>query len=427
MPTFYSDPISAYEQLSATVPAGEKYTQSGFDYQGKTIKRLEAIYPTAPVFDADGADPWEIAQGGISDCMMLSDLSGLAKCTGPYTVKDCIYPTTVSPIGLYLASIADGLDRKWFAFDSNVPVGSSGKPTNAKGLDGATLWPALMEKASATLKGDSYASLDCTVIQSPNFYWVPSINIPVTTFEEMLRSIKNGGYGRVGFDEQRDASGAVVTIPGLILDHAFGLIDALQVGNHQLIRVSNPWGGGADYNSPLYGDDSQFWIDHPELADKKATALKHGEFWMGWDELMSLGHLTGKMRQPLPMPGYPSVVAFDHVFDAFNKTIGRWPTVKELRKFKTYKFTITEPTEVIISTSWQSDSTGFRHSYMYLTNGVSTTSMIGRGYGWWGGDGYNKVTLIPGTYEFIAGCVDQNVDNGTLQVIVLSEKPVTIV
>jgi hypothetical protein len=426
MLTFYADPIEAYNQIAATISEGQKYTQDGFDYQGKTIKRLEEIYPTSPVFDQDGADSWEVSQGSISNCMLLSDLTGLARSKGPYTVKDCLYPNTASPIGLYLASIADGLERKWFAFDSNVPVGSSGKPSNARGIDGATIWPALMEKAAAVLKGNSYAALDASVIQSPNFYWIPSISVPATTFEEVLKSVETGGYGRAGFNQQKDASGAVIKIPGLVMSHAFGLVDALQVGEHRLVRISNPWGGGVDFVSPLYADDAQFWIDRPELASQRSATSSSGEFWMGWDELMQLGNVIGnKMRQPLPFPGLTHTFAFDATFTDATATIRDWPSAKDLRPLgMSRKITLTEPTDIAIATSWQPGGSGPRHSYALVTDGTATTELMDRGYGWWGGDGFTRKVLPAGTYEITPAVVGPAATRGTVQLIVLSSNPI---
>ncbi|MGL5059315.1 MAG: C2 family cysteine protease, partial [Microcoleus sp.] len=328
--TFYPDPAQAYQELSSAIPEGQKYTQEGFDYEGKPTRRVEDIYPGVPLFDESGASAWHVGQGNLSNCMILSDLAAMASSSNPYTIEDIIYPNTVSPIGLYMVSIADGLDRKWFPIDSFVPTNND-RPIYARGVDGTTIWPGLIEKAAATLKGNSYASLDSKVIQSPNFYWVPSVNTTCTTFEEILAAVQMGGYGRVVFSKRTDAAGVEIKTPGIVLDHAFGLVSALQVGEHRVLRLSNPWIGGNDYASPLYADDAPFWAENG-LLDKVVETTKGGEFWLSLEEFKQLsGSLwSSQMRIPLPHPQLPHSIAFDAEFTDANAVVGNWPSVKSL-------------------------------------------------------------------------------------------------
>jgi hypothetical protein len=424
--TFYSDPVKAFEELSTAIPKGQRFVQEGFDYDGKPTRHLEDIYPGVPLFDANGADSWEVGQGDLSNCMILSDLAAMASSSNPYTIENIIYPNTPNEFSLYFVSIADGLERKWFPVSGLVPVGNSGKPIFARGVDGTTLWPPLIEKASATIRGNKYASLHASVAQAPSHYWIPSINVICKTFEEILAATQMGGYGRVGFDERRDASGALITTPGIVLSHAFGLVSALQVGEHRLIRLSNPWGGGCDFESPLYADDAPFWAENG-LLNKVSETKKGGEFYLSWDEFLAVrGSLwANQMRIPLPHPQLPHAIAFDATFDDTTATISDWPSVKALRPLNQgRRITLAEPTDIAIATSWQPGGSGPRHSYTYVTDGTGSTELMDRGYGWWGGDGFTRKTLPAGTYEITPAVVGPAKTRGTVQYIVLSSKPI---
>jgi hypothetical protein len=289
------------------------------------------------------------------------------------------------------------------------------------------VWAPLIEKACATLKGNSYASLDASVIQSPNHYWIPSVNTSVTTFEDVLAASKAGGYGRVTFTMKRDAAGAVIKVPGIVGSHAYGLVSALQVGEHKLIRLSNPWGNCDDFASPLYADDAPFWKEHPELSEHVLATAKGGEFWLGFEEFQQLsGSIwANQMRQPLPHPQLPHAFAFDATFDDATATISDWPSVKALRPLgMSKKITLTEPTDIAIATSWQPNGSGPRHSFVYVTDGTATTELMPRGYGWWGGDGFTRKTLPAGTYEITPAVTGPSSTRGTVQFIVLSDKEI---
>jgi hypothetical protein len=55
----YDDPAIAYDQIAATLSPGQKYTQTGFDYEGLPTKRVEELYPKYPMFDADGSNSFK--------------------------------------------------------------------------------------------------------------------------------------------------------------------------------------------------------------------------------------------------------------------------------------------------------------------------------------------------------------------------------
>jgi hypothetical protein len=207
------------------------------------------------------------------------------------------------------------------------------------------------------------------------------------------------------------------------------LVDALQVDEHKLVRISNPWGNCLDFTSPLYADNAQFWIDHPELASQRSATSGGGEFWMSWDELMRLGNVIGnKMRQPLPHPQLPHAFAFDATFDDATATIRDWPSAKDLRPLgMSKKITLTEPTDIAIATSWQPNGSGPRHSFVYVTNGTATTELMDRGYGWWGGDGFTRKVLPAGTYEITPAVTGPKTTRGTVQFIVLSSNPIEVI
>jgi Calpain family cysteine protease len=437
----YDDPIAAYAEISAALQPGQKYTQSGFDYEGLPTKRVEELYPIHPMFDADGSNSYEVSQGGLSDCVLLSRVCALAEAKNKYQIKDLIYPLTVSPIGLYFISVAQGLGRKWLPFDSSVPLYNdptlwyNGRPRNVDiQKQNPVLWPMLMEKGTATIRG-KYSQLDAGNIQNPYPGWVPIVRKMTKTFAEVLSCIAEGGYGGISFTQPKDASGNPVSVPGVYLGHEHSLLDAFEYEGAQAVRISNPWGGADDLvGSPQFADDSPFWDLTPELKAKGAlTKGRGGEYWISYSVLCSyMGKSDILFEIPLPWSKYPVTKTFDVEFtDATGQLFTDWPNQNELMAIAglhgQYEIEVLEPTEFYAQTFWGQGATGSRHSFFMVFNDADKSnkyaaSRLPGDRGWWGRPSWAEGLLMPGKYRVYPATVSR-LDRGKLSTFLLGSKP----
>jgi hypothetical protein len=437
----YDDPAIAYDQIAATLEPGQKYTQTGFDYEGLPTKRVEELYPNHPMFDADGSNSYEVSQGGLSNCVLLSRLCGLSEAKNKYTVKDLIYPLTVSPIGLYFISVAQGLGRKWLPFDSSVPLYNdpnlwyNGRPRNVDvQKNNPVLWAMLMEKGTATIRG-SYAQIDAGNIQNSFPGWVPIVRKNATTFAEYQAILADGGYGGFSYTQQKDALGNPVSVEGLYLSHEHSLLDAFEYEGSQAVRVANPWGGGKDLiGSPQFADGSPFWDLSPELKAKEAmTKGRDGEYWLSYSVLCAyMGKSDVLFEIPLPWAKYPHAKTFSFEFtDQTGALFTDWPNQDELMAIaaatQQYELEVFEPTEFYGQTFWHTGSRGSKHSFLMVFDESDRANKYAKSClpgdkGWWGRPSWTEGTLQPGKYRVYPATVS-NKDRGKLSTFLLGSKP----
>ena len=312
-PLLFDDPIAAYDQLAATIPAGGKYVQE-FDYsivelpQLTTAKYLEDSFPKSPVTDFDGdLDSWQIAQGLLGACGTFAQIACYASFpqASPFAVENGIYPLTPSPIGLYLIRVCDPanpMSMKWVAIDSRVPCEDklTSKSPCIYLTDGKTpLLPALLTKAAATMRGGSFNEITNHPSFKIKFTWFPAKVITSSVASELVKLAASGAIWVTSMTQQYDALGNKITPKGVVYGHAFGIVDAIEGDGYQLFRIENPWGGGSDFISQ-YSDDAPFWSEHPELAQKKADSFAAtGNYWVDFETLKKL---SGKTSFNLTIP-----------------------------------------------------------------------------------------------------------------------------
>jgi Calpain family cysteine protease len=311
---FDGDPAVIYEQIAATLTPGQKWTQD-FDYsiielpQCNDAKYLEDSFPNSPVTDFDGdLDSWEITQGSLGACGTFANIACYASFpqSSPWAVEKGIYPLTPSPIGLYLIRVCDPkspLTTKWLAIDSKVPCENtpSSKSTCIWLTDGQTpLLPALLTKAAATMKGGSFNEITNHPSFSLKFDWFPAKSVSALDPSKLIRYAQNGAIWVISMTQQFDDLGNKISPPGIVYQHAFGVVDGIEGNGYQLFRIENPWGGGLDYVSQ-YSDDAPFWDSHLELAQKKADSFAAtGNFWVDFETLKKLsGRTVFILRVPL--------------------------------------------------------------------------------------------------------------------------------
>lgn len=459
MPQFYADPIAGYNSIAATVPSGQRYAQ-GFDFEGAVVEYAEKIYPNGKLFDpVNGANAWDFAQQELSDCVYLAELGGISESQNVYTIeKDLIYPTVVSPIGLYMISVADGLQRKWMPIDSRVPVFPATEPRvflrgfprfacpNQVESNGESwLWGMIFEKAAAVLRGN-YTAINQYNIGKPFPGWLPTMKRYVSDFAGVLDCVQRGGYAGITMRQQTNAAGLPIEIPGITLNHQYEVVNAARIVDksgftHEILRIHNPWSAGSvDYKSPLYDEDSPFWIDNKSPSNDKlySQAKGHaGDFWVGFTELANLrGTSSYSFKIPLPITKYPYQRCINFTIDATTATKatdrwnGRYPEQGQLKPIAIAKKDLividcAEPTEFLVQTKFLPGAIGALHSYIVLAANSSDVSLINwnNGCGYWGSEGCFRFTLSAGRLNFYPAAVEQPTDRGTMEILILADKP----
>lgn len=444
-PVLVSDPVAAYQEFVGKLQPGEKYKQE-FDYSCIEVsaanipKRLEESFPNSTVLGIDGdVTSNEPGQGSLGCCGSVATIAALASVPSSFahSLENCIYPKEVSSHGLYFIRVADPdnfLGTKWVAIDSNVSTVEGGKSEFMRLKDGEALAPALFLKAAATMRGGTYDGISNSDPFKKSFSWYPSTTVKTSTFAEFADAILNGGVYVFSMTQQYDTAGVAINPLGVVYGHAFSAPETLTAINGDgtianLVRVSNPWGGGSDYQSE-YSEGAPFWADHPELADKLAVVSRAGgEYWVSWNQFKTLvGKTVFEVTVPLPLAIRPHIDYFRYEFDGTPVMSSEWwnwnaELVANVPLNRVKTLTLTEPTTLTLDIFWLNGS-GPRHTNLkFLPVGSSTVAAQLNPEIWWGGNGQQQVTLKAGSYRIYPLTRSPNTDRGTLQVLVSSDKP----
>lgn len=435
MPNFYDDAIAAYDEISATIPEGQKFFQQGIDYDGYATRRIEDIYPGYPLSDGD-ADIMGLTQGSIGNCSVLTEIMAYALSSrNDYTMEDGIYPYGVSPNGLYMVAVAKDYKRKWIAVDTLVPVNTSGNPIASRPASKERgFFGMVFEKAFVTLMSGKYKTSNWIGSFEG---WYPRTRYEVSSFDDILRVFELGGHGNGGIWAIKDAAGVQKPMPtGLVSCHDYGVLDAFRIvdadGNkHELVLLCNPWGAGAaDYRSS-YSDDSPFWDAHPEaLQHIQESRPNGGCFWMPWADLKNnqICSFSDRWYIPVPVFTHPEQQVVDYTFTDQTITTGGWPNPGQLqavaaRNQDMMQIIVNEPTNFRFTMRWLPGSTGARHGYVAIALQGSTQPYTPYAYGWWAGSALKVCTLPAGVYDFYIASVDQNTtDKGSTQTLIQADK-----
>ncbi|MGL5059445.1 MAG: C2 family cysteine protease, partial [Microcoleus sp.] len=385
---FYSDPIAAYNEISASIPPGQKFVQEGIDYEGYATKRIEDIYPGYPLSDGD-AEIMGLKQGTKANCGVLTEIMAYTLSTrNDYTLEQGIYPYGLSSNGLYMIAVAKDYQRKWIAVDTLVPVNSSGYPIAASPASkDRGFWGMIFEKAFVTLMTGKYNTSNWIASFEG---WYPRTRYEVSSFDDILKVFELGGHGNGGIWKIKDAAGVEKPLPpGLVGAHDYGVLDAFRLvdadGNkHELVLLCNPWGtSSADYRSS-YADDSPFWDNHPEVLKYVQESRPDGGcFWMSWTELKSnqICSFSDRWYVPAPLSTHPHEQLVNYTFTDQTLTsggswAGRWPDPAQLRPVAIrnndqMRITVNEPTSFRFTMRWLPGSTGDRHGYVAIATSGS--------------------------------------------------------
>lgn len=254
-------------------------------------QRLSQMAPDAALF-VDGTSATDIVQGALGSCYLLSALAVLA------TRKDLvssIFVTSKASLGLFQVRF---FKNEWLVVtvDDYVPTANSKSPIYAKCSDPREFWVAIVEKAYAKLHG-TYQSIETGSIASAlidltgeapeSVDLVPARADTAALWAKLLHATAEGYL--MGASASSAKSGVEEEIGnGLLYNHAYAVLRAVEVGGHKLVALRNPWGGEKEWTG-AWGDKSTEWVKFPDVAKKVAfKAAADGLFWMALSDFVGV-------------------------------------------------------------------------------------------------------------------------------------------
>ncbi|KAG2011227.1 hypothetical protein CC2G_011370 [Coprinopsis cinerea AmutBmut pab1-1] len=336
-------------------------------YEPADVHRVTQIFDNPRFFENGKAGSNDIVQGQLQDCWFLSALATVSTCPG-LIEKLCV--ARDEKVGVYgfiffrdnswVTVVIDDMlytrvpkyeelrreEQELYHYDKEIYNKSARKGGKslyfAKSGETGETWVPLIEKAYAKLHGnfshivgglESDAMEDLTggvstVLQSkdildPDRFWK----------DELLRANKDRVFGcsfnslagtRNGYPSTK------LTVQGLIGDHAYSVLRAVEVEDKRFVIVRNPWGksewtgrwsdGSKEWTSKWldlmpqighkFGDDGQFVMEYSDWLDCFAQIDRTILFDSSW--VMSSQWLQ------VPVPPLPAAWSFGDVSFTFS-------------------------------------------------------------------------------------------------------------
>eukprot|EP00668_Euglena_longa_P003275 GGOE01003830.1.p1 GENE.GGOE01003830.1~~GGOE01003830.1.p1 ORF type:complete len:838 (-),score=157.55 GGOE01003830.1:459-2972(-) len=256
---------------------------SGPDWEWKRPHQLGTPW----VVIRDKVQSTDIVQGKLGNCWLLSTLSVLA--ARPHLIHRLLLTKQYNPEGAY--AVRFFYDGEW----QRVVVDDLFPTRNNKLVYGhcqdQQLWVSIVEKAYAKLHG-SYAAIVCgqTAHAMYDLTGAPceSIDMEKDDFDPaklwvLLVTYRQSNFLMGAACGRQGATDKSLEQVGLIINHAYSLVDVLIEDSHKLIKLRNPW-GHAEWKGD-WGPASNRWI--PAMRERLAyPEAQDGTFWMAFDDFI---------------------------------------------------------------------------------------------------------------------------------------------
>ncbi|XP_073527906.1 calpain-13-like isoform X3 [Phyllobates terribilis] len=245
-------------------------------------------------FLVDGASIFDIMQGEIGDCWVLSVVGALTlhrKFLANVIPKDQGY--TYKYTGIFHFRFWQFGEWVDVVVDDRLPM-INGKFVFLQPRVSNEFWPSLLEKAYAKLRG-SYQNLHWGVISEAMVDFTGGVpmyfNITKSPFElqnVILGAARSGSL--MGCATQGDLPTGNIVLPnGLIKGHAYTVTDSKKIEYknrlEDIIRIWNPWGHSEWIGR--WSDKARQWDNvRREIKEKLNTDKNDGEFWMSCEDFM---------------------------------------------------------------------------------------------------------------------------------------------
>eukprot|EP01129_Flabellula_baltica_P016099 TRINITY_DN842_c0_g1_i4.p1 TRINITY_DN842_c0_g1~~TRINITY_DN842_c0_g1_i4.p1 ORF type:complete len:864 (+),score=217.92 TRINITY_DN842_c0_g1_i4:513-3104(+) len=304
VPIFSPDEIKAYNKMKNNdlaqqiISKGEIFEDTEFEcipqslfptdpkradgIEWMRIKDIEGV--ENPSLTCDGIDEGDVCQGAVGDCWFLSALSTVAQAGNE--AIEYLFLNYNPELGFAQCRFFKNGDWIIVTIDDRIPT-KNGRFTYARCRDLNEVWVPLIEKAYAKLHG-SYESIESGVISNAlvdltgesseaiiieygDDYWeVIKLSIEQKFFLGCAKADSKSDM------EEDDGN-------GIIANHAYGILNAVEIDNKKMVRCRNPW--GRHEWSGRWADYAKEWKKHPNMKDNLNVIFQEdGTFWMEYSD-----------------------------------------------------------------------------------------------------------------------------------------------
>ena len=253
---------------AANVPSlGDAATVAAKRWGDVAWVRARALAPRGRIF-AQNPSPYDVAQGGLGDCYLLSALCVLAERPG--RVHRLFRTTEVNAAGIYGARLYLRGEKRLVLVDDALPA-RDGRPLFAASRTDGELWVSLYEKAFAKVYG-SFAAIEAgsTAAALETLAGAPSTRTRLragvadaAAAADRLWELASAAASRghvaalsVG-DHPRDLQ----KLAGIVEERAYAVLGAREErGGARLLKLRNPMANGVEWRG-AWSDGSDEWSD----------------------------------------------------------------------------------------------------------------------------------------------------------------------
>lgn len=259
----------------------------------------------SPALFVDGVDEGDVIQGALGNCWFLGALSVVA--AGGTSFIEQSFLASDFQGGRHVCRFFK--NGKWVSVevDDRLPCGPDGRPAFASCKDDTEFWVPVLEKAYAKLHG-SYGALDSGSIsyglrdltgeaveqlrldEPETLPCGPSLDEQWHMFlTNISESFLMGCEVRslVAMAEEKNSF-------GLLLNHAYGIIDAQEIEGNRLVRLRNPW-GNYEWTGP-WSDGSREWTPKLLAHFGNYEFDNDGTFFMCFDDFRAFFNSVHVLR-----------------------------------------------------------------------------------------------------------------------------------
>ncbi len=197
----------------------------------------------------DGVSENDPVQNMVGDCFFVSSMSAVAS-VAPEVIEKAITQNTDGSytVRLYEATAQRSWALKQIRVDGDLPLTAAGTPLYTRGRNVKELWPALLEKAFAQLRG-SYEVLDhggspqlalSSLTGTPTDWGLTGDLSTKQIFEFFQRA--TAAHQPACATSCADVKPGEQWDRGLVADHAYTVLGATVENGKQYISLRNPWG-----------------------------------------------------------------------------------------------------------------------------------------------------------------------------------------
>ncbi|GIQ82865.1 peptidase C2, calpain family, partial [Kipferlia bialata] len=225
------------------------------------------------LFD-DSISPEDINQGGIGNCWMCGQVSGLATQNGRH-VRGAIYPPHINPSGIYGVRVFRR--GKWYMIivDDHIPCQGQ-SVTSVKSKNRNEWWGyAALAKVSGSYQdlsaGMGIGLEPVQVFTGCNLY-IHCSNDAENIWTWLKRLFDAGVIVSAGTQDAQTEQ------TGLVQGHAYTVLGVYENTDLdlRLVKMRNTWGAGGEWKGD-FSDSCPMWQQFPQLVEETGVELHRGD------------------------------------------------------------------------------------------------------------------------------------------------------